>query len=129
VVKKGVEGVGVVQKSVVAATDVPSGVEKQVEKEVGTSQEGVGVVQKGVVAATDVPSGPGAELPARWREGMLVVTSEAATRADDAEVPIYLWNDRLMEDLGLDGRCTDKQFKALEVIRRGVLCHWRYHVT
>ena len=123
-VKKGVEGVGVVQKSVVAATDVPSGVEKQVEKEVGTSQEGVGVVQKGVVAATDVPSGPGAEL-----SGMGVVTSEAATRVDDAEVPIYLWNDRLMEDLGLDGRCTDKQFKALEVIRRGVLCHWRYHVT
>jgi len=70
-----------------------------------------------------------AELPARWREGMLVVTSEAATRADDAEVPIHLWNDRLMEDLELDGRCTDKQFKALEVIRRGVLCHWCYRIT
>jgi len=82
------------------------------------------VVKKVVVAATDVPSGPGAEL-----SGMGVVTSEAATRADDAEVPIYLWNDRLMEDLELDSRFTDKQFKALDVIRRGVLCHWRYRVT
>ena len=96
---------------------------------VEAAQEGVGVVQTSVVEATEVPSDLGAELPTNWREGIRVVTSEAATKADDAEVPIYLWNDRLMEDLGLDDRCTDKQCEALEVIRRGILCYWRYRLT
>ena len=61
-------------------------------------------------------------LPVNWREGMLVGQQGATgTRSDNAKVPIYLWNDRLMEGLGLEAKCTETQCEALEIIRRGVL--------
>ena len=107
--------------------DVELEIDKEVCVDVAVEKEACGEVDVNEYSVEEV--GATDDLPANWREGTQVVTSEAATKADDAEVPIYLWNDRLMEDLGLEGKCSAKQCQALEVIRRGVLSHWRYRLT
>ena len=49
-----------------------------------------------------------------------------ATKSDDAEIPTYLWDDRICEKLGIQE--VKKQVecvKALEVIRKGALRYWK----
>jgi hypothetical protein len=53
-----------------------------------------------------------------------------ATKADDAEVPKYLWHEHLFEDCGRSW--TDSQKKALpraaQVLQKGMLKHWKRKV-
>ena len=49
-----------------------------------------------------------------------------ATKSDDAEVPVYLWDDRICEKLGIRGIDDQaKSVKALNVIRRAALRYWK----
>jgi len=69
-------------------------------------------------------------LPASLRAGESCKTMDAtATKVDDAAVPIKLWNDVLLEDLERETKFSHKEEQALEVLRRMVLCQWRYWVT
>jgi len=69
-------------------------------------------------------------LPASWRAGEgSVRQEEAATKVDDAEVPIYLWNAVLLEDMNRETSFTIEEEQALETLRRMVLCQWRYRLT
>ena len=86
------------------------------------------VVHHGVPQSDVIPGALG--LPASWRTGESGQLEEAAaTKVDDAEVPIHLWNDVLLEDLGRDTSFTVEEEQALEVLRRMVLCKWRYRLT
>jgi hypothetical protein len=53
-----------------------------------------------------------------------------ATKADDAEVPEYLWHEHVLEDCGRSW--TDSQKKALppaaQVLQKGMLKHWKQKV-
>ena len=70
------------------------------------------------------------DLPANWRAGEKRVSlDEAATKVDDAEVPIHLWNEVLLEDLERQKEFTLEEEKALEILRRMVLCQWRHRLT
>ena len=78
----------------------------------------------------DIDKAPGSSgLPASWRAGKSSQQEEAATKVDDAEVPIYLWNNVLLEDMGRKTRFTIEEERALEILRRMVLCKWRYRLT
>mmetsp|Transcript_15422 Transcript_15422/g.21971 ORF Transcript_15422/g.21971 Transcript_15422/m.21971 type:complete len:400 (+) Transcript_15422:439-1638(+) len=50
-----------------------------------------------------------------------------ATKSDDAEVPEYLWDDRLLEGLGMIK--TAKVLAALNSLRSLFLCWWKRKVT
>ena len=69
-------------------------------------------------------------LPASWRAGEgSVRQEEVATKVDDAEVPIYLWNEVLLEDMNREISFTCEEEQALETLRIMVLCQWRYRLT
>lgn len=61
----------------------------------------------------------------------LVVDSEdrtaKATKADDAEVPEYLWDDRLLQVLNCEK--TDARLKAMGIFRCMLLRWWKRRVT
>ena len=65
------------------------------------------------------------DLPASWRAGDSGQLEEAAaTKVDDAAVPIYLWNDVLLEDLGRETSFAVEEKEALEILRRLALCNY-----
>ena len=49
-----------------------------------------------------------------------------ATKSDDAEIPTYLWDDRICSKLQIqDVKKQAKCIKALEIIRQGALRYWK----
>jgi hypothetical protein len=71
------------------------------------------------------------------RSAEVVGIENEATKHDDADVPIYLWNDRLTrpwcilegsEDI-IDEELNDKLYKATDTIRNKVVLHcWKKNV-
>jgi len=69
-------------------------------------------------------------LPASWWAGERRETLDAAaTKVDDAAVPIKLWNDVLLEDMERETKFSQEEEQALDSLRRMVSCQWRYWVT
>ncbi len=57
----------------------------------------------------------------------LVDRMAKATKDDDADVPEYLWDDRLFRMLNMEK--TSEGLKSLRVLRAAVLCIWKRLVT
>jgi len=61
-------------------------------------------------------------LPASWRAGERRETLDAAaTKVDDAALPIELWNDVLLEDMERETKFSHEEEQALEILQRMVL--------
>ena len=53
-----------------------------------------------------------------------------ATKADDAEIPYHLWNDRILAKFGVQSFTdTQRKIKALASIRKGALIYWKRKVA
>jgi hypothetical protein len=53
-----------------------------------------------------------------------------ATKADDAEVPEYLWHEHVFEDCGRSWMDSQKKVlpRAAKVLQKGMLKHWKQRV-
>eukprot|EP00978_Attheya_sp_CCMP212_P038618 scaffold192997_cov28-Attheya_sp.AAC.1 len=76
---------------------------------------------------TDSSIGSSAGLDAIQREAR----ERLATKADDAEVPTYLWEEHLIDDS--EGRFVPDHLPALRIVggwlKLVMLCWWKNHVT
>ena len=66
-------------------------------------------------------------LPSNWIRNERHDRIESSVKHDDAEVPVFYWNESLQSKLGY--KLTIKQLKALSVLRKAIAIKWRALVT
>jgi hypothetical protein len=93
---------------------------------VESAESGIEVL---IAPECSVPDVSVPEIDPELIDGDRVRRNAKASKADDASVPEYLWNDRVKMSLKARDLAPDEFLAALEIIRRGALHFWKRCVT